>query len=107
MIVLLYPVDDALSRGEIHRPPARYRISDRATLGGVFALTLDGYLGFAENGELAFGIRLLVHLPHLRRWSDRIKNAAIGDARFGVIGNQLITIGGNSLARVRGPAGLG
>ena len=78
-----------------------------ATLGGVFAFTLDGYLGFAENGELTFGIRLLVHLPHLRRWSDRIKNASIGDARFGVIGNQLVTIGGNSLARVRRPAGLG
>ena len=100
MVVLLHAVNDALAGGEIHRSLTRNGIGYCATLGRVLSLTFDGDLGFAKNAQLALGVGLLIHLAHLCRWGDRVKNAAICDACLGVISNELVAIGGDSFAGI-------
>ena len=53
----------------------------------------------AEHVQLAFGERLLVELAAFGRWRDRIENAGVGDARFGVVRDELVAVGRDADAR--------
>ena len=45
-----------------------------------------------EDVELTLGVRLLVDLAAFGRRRDRIEHAAVGDARFGVVGHELVAV---------------
>ena len=101
MVVLLDAVDDALARGVVHDPFSADGVGDGAALSRVLALGLHGYRILAEDVELAFGERLLVQLTALGRWCDGIEDASIGDARLGVVRNQLVPVGSDTNPWVR------
>ena len=73
----------------------------------MLAFTFDGYFRFAKNAELTLGVGLLVHLSHFGRRGDGIEDSPIRDARLGIVGDQLIAIGGDTLAGIRRHACLG
>ena len=45
--------------------------------------------------SLPSAIRLLVELAAFGRRRDRIEDAGVGDARFGVVGDELVSVGGD------------
>ena len=53
----------------------------------------------AEDVELALGEGLLVELAALGRRRDRIEDAGVGDAGFGVVGDELVAVGGDTNRR--------
>ena len=57
----------------------------------------------AEDVELAFGERLLVELAAFGRGRDGVEDAGVGDAGFGVVGNELVAVGGDANAGVTRP----
>ena len=53
-----------------------------------------------EDVQVAFGIGLLEELAALGGGRDGIKDAGVGDARLGVVGDQLVSVGGNPNAGI-------
>ncbi len=104
VVILLDAVDDALARGVVDDALAADRVRDRAALGGVLAFGLDGDRVAAEDVQLAFGKRLLVQLAAFGRRRDGIEDAGVGDPGFGVVGNQLVAVGGDTDPRIAGSA---
>src|SRR4030095_6087776 len=92
VVVLLDAVDDALARGVVDHALAADGVGDGAALRGVLALGLDRDRVVAEDIELAFGEGLLVQLPAFGRRRDRVEHTGVGDARFGVVGDELIPV---------------
>ena len=107
VIVLLNAIDDSLPGGEVHGAAAGNGIGDRSALGGMLPFTFDGYFRFTKDAELALGVGLLVHLSHFGRRGDGVEDSPIRDARLGIVGNQLIAVGGDALAGIRRHACLG
>ncbi|MBV6516708.1 MAG: hypothetical protein HPKKFMNG_02396 [Planctomycetes bacterium] len=98
VIVLLQAVNQALTRGEVDHAPSGHGGGDGSALGGVLALGLDGDLLAAKHVQLSFGPGKLVILAHLGAGRDGVEHAGIGDARLGVVGNQLVAVGGEANA---------
>jgi len=99
---MIQPIDDPLSRGEIHYPLAGGRQGNGPPLGGKLAFGFNRKLGLSEHVERTLGVGKLIILPHLGGGCDGIKHAAIGDTGFGVIGNQMVAVGGDSDAKIAG-----
>ena len=99
VVVLLDAVDDALAGGVVDDALPADRVRDGAALGRVLAFGLDGDRVVAEDVELALGKRLLVELAAFSRRRDGIEDTGVGDARFGVVGNQLVPVGGDADSR--------
>ena len=78
----------------------------RAPLRRVFTLGLDGDLLLAPNVQLALRVRALVNLASLRRRRNGIKNPAFRNARFDVLGHEMIAVAGDAHSGVlrAGPA---
>jgi hypothetical protein len=95
VIILLHAVDDALARGEVDYTLSADRVGDGATLGRMFAFGLNGDGVLPEDVQVAFGIGLLEELAALRRRRNGIEDTGVGDARLGVVGNELISICSN------------
>ena len=103
VVILLDAVDNALARGVIHHALAAHGVGDRAALGGVFSLRFHGDRVLTKHVELALSKRLLIQLAALGRRRNGIEHAGLGDARFSVVGNQLVAVGGDSDSRVTRP----
>ncbi len=103
VVILLHGVDDALAGGEIDRAPAGDRERRGAALRGVLALGLDGDLLLAPDVQFALGVGLLVNLAALGRGRDRVKDAALGDARLDILRHQLVAVAGHADAGVFRP----
>ena len=95
MVVLLDAVDDALAGGEVDHALAADGVGDGAALGRVLAFGLDGDGVVAEDVQMALGIGLLEELAALGGGRDGIEDAGVGDARLGVVGDELISVGGD------------
>ncbi len=95
MIVLFDAIDDALAGGEVDYALAADGVGDGAALGRVLAFGLNGDGVVAEDVQVAFGIGLLEEFAALGGRGDGIKNAGIGNARLGVIGDELVSVCGN------------
>ena len=103
MVILLDAVDDALSGGVVDDALSADRVGDGAALRGVLAFGFDGDGVAPEGVELALGERLLVELAAFRRRRDGIEDAGVGDAGFGVVGDELVAVGRNTNAGVTRP----
>ncbi len=95
VIELLGPVDDALAGREVDGALATGRKRNRPALRGVLPFCFDGELRAAEDVQPALGKGQLEVLAHLRRGRDRVEHAAVGDARLGVVGHELVAVGGD------------
>jgi hypothetical protein len=95
VIVLLDAVDDALAGGEVDHALAADGVGDGSALGRVFALGFNGDGVVAEDVQVALGIGLLEEFAALGGRRNGIEDAGVGDARLGVVGDKLISIGGN------------
>src|SRR6266542_6036144 len=73
---------------------------DRASLRRVFAFRFDRKGVPAKYVEMPLGERLLVELAAFCRRRDGIEHAGVGDSRFGVIRDKLVTIRGDADPRV-------
>ena len=104
VVVLLDAVHDTLARGVVDDALAADRVGDGAALRGVLPFGFDGNRVAAEDVELALGERLLVELAAFSRGRDRIEDTGIGNARFGVVGNELVAVGGDANPRIPGSA---
>ena len=93
VVILLHAVDDSLARRKIDDPLAADGVRDGSALRGVLAFRLDGDGVMAEDIQFAFRVSLLVQLAALGGRGDRVENSRVGDASFGVIRNQLISVG--------------
>ena len=100
VIVLLHAVDHALAGGEVDHALAADGVGDGAALGRVLAFGLDGDGVVAEDVQVPFGIGLLEEFAALGGRRDGIKDAGVGDARLRVVGDQLISVCGNTNARI-------
>ena len=100
VVILLDAVDDALARRVVDDAFAAHGVRDRAALGRVLAFGLDGNRVVAEDVEFALGERLLVQLAAFGRRRDGIEDTGVGNARFGVVGNQLVAVGGDADSRI-------
>ena len=103
VVILLDAVHDALARGVVDDALAADRVGDGTALGRVLALGLDGDRVAAEDVQFSFGERLLIEFAAFGRRRDRVKHAGVGDPSFGVIGNQLVSVGGDANPRVTRP----
>jgi len=104
VVILLHRVGDALARGKVYRPLAGHGKRGGAALRGVLAFRLDRDLRLAPDVELALRVRLLVNLAALRRGRDRIKHAALGNAGFNVLRDELVAVAGDANAGILRPA---
>ena len=104
VVILLHAVNDALARGVIDDALSAHRMRDGAALCGVLAFGFDGDRVAAEDVELAFGKCLLVELSAFGRRCDGVEDAGIGDARFRMVGNELVAVGGDANPRIPGSA---
>ena len=95
MIVLFDAIDHSLAGGEVDYALSADGVGNGATLGRVlaFSLNCDGVV--SEDVQVAFGIGLLEELAALSGRGDGIKNAGIGNARLGVIGDELVSVCGD------------
>ena len=93
VVILLDAVDDALPRRVVDDALAAHRVRDGAALRGVLAFRFDGDRVAAEHVQLAFGERLLIQLAAFGRWGDRIEDAGVCDAGFGVVRDELVAVG--------------
>src|SRR6185503_9478254 len=93
MVVLLDAINYALTGGEVDDALAADGVGDGATLSGVLSLRFDGDGIFAEDVEIALSIGLLEELAAFGGRRNWIENAGIGDARFGVVRNELVSVG--------------
>ena len=95
VVVLLHAVDDALAGGEVDHALAADGVGDGAALGRVFAFGLDGDGVVAEDVQVALGIGLLEELAAFGGRRNGIENAGVGDAGLGVVGDELVSVGGD------------
>jgi len=100
VIVLLDAVHHALARRVVDDAPAADRVRDCAALRGVLALGFDGDRAAPEDVQLALGVRLLKELAAFRGRRDGIEDAAVGDPRFRVVGDELVAVGRDPNARI-------
>ena len=100
VIVLLHAVDHSLAGGEVDHALAANRVRNGAALGRVLAFRLNGDGVVAEDVQVALGIGLLEELAALGGRRNGIENAGIGDARLGVIRDQLVSVGGDPNAGI-------
>ncbi|MDZ4802674.1 MAG: hypothetical protein SGI92_31315, partial [Bryobacteraceae bacterium] len=91
VIILLNAVDDPLARRVIDHSFSAHRVRDGPALGRVLAFGLNGDGVAAKYVEFALGKRLLVQLTAFGRWGNGIEHTRLGNARFGVVGNQLVS----------------
>src|SRR5712664_81111 len=68
----------------------------------VLTLSLDSDGVVAEDIQFAFRESLLVKLATLGGRGDRVEDSRVGDASFGVIRNQLISVGCNADTGITG-----
>jgi hypothetical protein len=73
-------------------------MSDGTALGRVFAFSLNGDGVVAEDVQVAFSVGLLEELSAFSGRGDWVKHAGIGDARLGVVGDELISVCGDTNA---------
>jgi hypothetical protein len=95
VIVLFDAVDNALAGGEVDHALSADGVGDGATLGRVLAFRLNGNRVLAEDVQVALSIGLLEELAALSGGGYGIKNAGVGDARLGVIGDELVSVRGD------------
>ena len=110
VVILLHGVDDALAGGEVDGAAAGDGVGGGAALGGVFALGFDGDFLVAPDVQLPLREGLLIDLAALGGRRDRVKYAALGDARLDVLGDEVIAVAGDAEAgvfRLRGGRGGG
>ena len=100
MIILLHRIHDPLAGSEVHHALAGDCERRRTTLSCMFAFGLDRDLLHAEDIQFTKGIRLLINLPALGGWRDRIEYATFRDARLHMLRDELIAITGDSYAWV-------
>ena len=93
VVVLLDAVDDALTGRVVDDAFAAHRVRDGAALGRVLTLGLHRDGVAAEDVQFAFRERLLIELSALGRRRDGIEHTGVADARFGVIGDELVAVG--------------
>ena len=105
VVVLLDAVDDALARREVDHAPPAHRVGDRAALGRVLALGLDGQRVPAEDVQPPFRERLLVQLAPFGGGRDGVENPRVGDPRLGVVRDELVAVRRDALAGVLGTSG--
>jgi hypothetical protein len=98
VVVLLDAVDDALAGGEVDHALAADGVGDGAALGRVLAFGLNGDGVVAEDVQVALGIGLLEELAALGGGGDGIEHAGVGDARLGVVGDELVSVCGDANA---------
>src|SRR5207247_4313798 len=103
VVILLDAVHHALAGRVVDDAFAADGVRDGAALRGVFAFRLDGDGIVAKDVEFAFSESLLVQLAALGRRRDRIENARVSDARFGMVGDELIAVRGYADTRVARP----
>jgi len=96
VVILLDAVDDALARCEVDDALAADGVGDGATLGRVFAFGFNGDGVVAKDVEVSFGVGLLEELATLGGGRDGIEHAGVGNARLGVVGDELIAVCSNS-----------
>src|SRR5262249_55235859 len=95
VVILFDAVHDALSRGEVDDAIATDRIRDGAALGRVLAFGLDRDRIPAEYVEMAFGECLLIQFAAFGGRRDGIEDAGVRDARFGMVRDELVAVGGH------------
>ena len=105
VVVLLDAVDDALAGGEVDHALAADGVGDGAALGRVLAFGLDGDGVVAKDVQVALGIGLLEELAALGGGGDGIEHAGVGDARLGVVGDELVSVGGKTNAWITRSSG--
>ena len=96
VVILLDAVDDALAGGVVDDALAADRVRDGAALRGVLAFGFDRDRVLAEDVEFALGECLLIQLAALGGRRDGIEDAGVGDTGLGVVGNQLVAVGGDA-----------
>jgi hypothetical protein len=70
-------------------------MGDSSALRGVLALGFDGQRAAAENRQASLSVGLLIEFALLGGGRDGIKDARVRDPGFGVIGDELIAVGGD------------
>ena len=100
VVILLDAVDNSLTGGEVDDALAADGVGDGSALGRVLAFGFNGDGVVAEDVEVTFGIGLLEELAAFSGRRDGIENAGVGDARFSVIADELVAVGGNADAWV-------
>ena len=100
VVVLFDAVHDSLARREINDTFSAHRVRDSAALSGVFAFGFDGHRAAAEDIQAAFSEGLLVEFAPFGGGRDRVENASIGDACFGVVGDELVAVCGDPYPRI-------
>ncbi len=93
VVILFHAVDDSLARRKIDDSLAADRVRDGSALRRVLAFRFDGDGVMAEDIQFAFRVSLLVKLATFGGRGDRVKDSRVGDASFGVIRNQLVSVG--------------
>jgi hypothetical protein len=84
-------------------PPNRYIPGIKyPALRRVLALSLDSDSVVAEDIQFSFRESLLVQLATLGRRGDRVEDSRVSDTSFGVIRNQLISVGCNADTGITG-----
>src|SRR5215813_10521405 len=74
-------------------------MGDGPALGRMLAFGLDGEQVVTEHIEFAFGKSLMVQLTAFGRRCDGIEHPYFSYARFSVVRNQLVPVGGHPYAR--------
>src|SRR5688572_8288822 len=104
MVVLLHAVDDTLSGRVVDDPLSADRVRDGTTLRRVLSLGFNRDRVSAEHVQFAFGECLLVKLTTLSRGCNWIEDTGIGNPCFGMVGDELIAVGGDANPRIPGSA---
>ena len=105
VVVLLHAINHALSGREIHHALAADRVSNCTALGRVLAFGLNRDRVVTKDVKMAFGIGLLKEFTALGRGSDGVENSRVGDARLGVIRDELVSVCRNSNAWITSSSG--
>ncbi len=95
MVILLDAIDDTLAGGEVDHALAADGVSDGAALGSVLAFGLDGDGIVAEHVQMTLSVGLLEELATFSGGGDGVEHAGVGDARLGVVGDELVSVGGD------------
>ena len=98
VVILLNAVDDSLSGSKVDHALAADGVSNGTALGRVLAFRFNGYGVLAKDVEVALGIGLLEKLTAFGGGSDGIKDAGVGDAGLGVVGDELVSVCRNTNA---------
>ena len=101
VIVLFNAVDDTLPRGKVHDAFPAYRVRNGTALSRVFSFGLHRQATAPKDIQASFRKGLLVEFSTFGRRRDRVEDAGVGDARFRVVRDELISVGGDPDARKR------